>query len=113
MNVLLLSYHFPPMGGAGVQRALKFSKYLGDFGVHTTVLSGSDPGYLQDPALASEIPGDVPVVRVPHQPLLQRALAWRARGRAGPVAGGPAAASWTGRSPSPEPIRRSSSTCHS
>ena len=33
MNILLVSYYFPPMGGAGVQRALKFSKYLGDFGV--------------------------------------------------------------------------------
>ena len=39
MNILLVSYYFPPMGGAGVQRALKFSKYLGEFGVRATVLA--------------------------------------------------------------------------
>ena len=45
MKVLLVSYHYPPMGGAGVQRALKFSKYLGDFDVQCTVLAAHDLGY--------------------------------------------------------------------
>ena len=79
MNVLLVSYHFPPMGGAGVQRALKFSKYLGDFGVQCTVLAAHDPGYLQDETLLADIPAGVRVLRVPHRPALQRLLAWRAR----------------------------------
>ena len=79
MKLLLVSYHYPPMGGAGVQRALKFSKYLGDFGVHTTVLAAHDPGYLQDESLLADIPGDVRVLRIAHRPLLQRVLAWRTR----------------------------------
>ncbi|HSQ73294.1 MAG TPA: glycosyltransferase family 4 protein [Rubrivivax sp.] len=79
MNILLVSYYFPPMGGAGVQRALKFSKYLGDFGVRATVLAAHDPGYLQDETLLADVPAGVPVLRVPHQAPLQRLLAWRAR----------------------------------
>ncbi|MDP1649939.1 MAG: hypothetical protein Q8M01_17290, partial [Rubrivivax sp.] len=90
MKVLLVSYHYPPMGGAGVQRALKFSKYLGDFGVRTTVLAAHDPGYLQDESLLAEIPGDVHVLRIEHRPLLQRVLAWRGCSGAAPAA--PAAA---------------------
>ncbi|MFP8488039.1 hypothetical protein ACKGJO_02980 [Gracilimonas sp. Q87] len=30
-NVLFMVYYFPPLGGSGVQRALKFFKYLRDF----------------------------------------------------------------------------------
>ena len=90
MKVLLVSYHYPPMGGAGVQRALKFSKYLGDFGVRTTVLAAHDPDYLHDESLLAEIPDDVRVLRIEHRPLLQRVLAWRERSGAAPVV--PAAA---------------------
>ena len=93
MKVLLVSYHYPPMGGAGVQRALKFSKYLGDFDVQCTVLAAHDPGYQQDPSLLAEIPGTVRVLRIEHRPLLQRALAWRAgAGRGAAAAAAPAQA---------------------
>ena len=92
MNLLLVSYYYPPMGGAGVQRALKFSKYLGDFGVRTTVLAAHDPAYLQDPSLLADIPGDVRVLRVLHRPLLQRMLGWRDRLRPGTAAKQAAAA---------------------
>ncbi len=38
-NVLIISYYWPPSGGAGVQRWLKFSKYLPQFGWHPIVLT--------------------------------------------------------------------------
>lgn len=83
MKILLVSYYFPPMGGAGVQRALKFSKYLGEFGVAVRVLAANDASYAQDETLLAQVPADVPVQRVMHTPPLQRALAWRQRAAAG------------------------------
>ncbi len=80
MKLLLVSYYYPPMGGAGVQRALKFSKYLGEFGVQTVVLAAENPAYTQDQSLLAEVPPGLRVLRVPHQPLLQRLLAWRRSG---------------------------------
>lgn len=80
MKLLLVSHHFPPMGGAGVQRALKFVRYLGDFGVQPVVLAGEDPGYLQDPSLLAELPAGLRVLRVPHRSALQRLLALRRKG---------------------------------
>jgi glycosyltransferase involved in cell wall biosynthesis len=77
MKLLLVSHYFPPMGGAGVQRALKFVRYLGDFGVQPVVLAGDDPAYLQDPSLLAELPAGLRVLRVPHRNALQRMLALR------------------------------------
>lgn len=42
-NVLVIAYYFPPMGGSGVQRVLKFVKYLRDFGWNPIVLC-PEPG---------------------------------------------------------------------
>jgi glycosyltransferase involved in cell wall biosynthesis len=39
-RVLLLAYHFPPIGGGGTQRALKLARYLPEFGYDVTVLTG-------------------------------------------------------------------------
>lgn len=72
MKLLLISHFFPPMGGAGVQRALKFVRYLGDFGVQPVVLAGDDPGYLQDPSLLDEVAPGLRVLRVRHRTLLDR-----------------------------------------
>lgn len=38
-NVLLFTYYWPPSGGAGVQRWLKFCKYLPQFGVQPIVIT--------------------------------------------------------------------------
>lgn len=38
-KVLFLSYYWPPAGGPGVQRALKFCKYLAEFGIEPIVLT--------------------------------------------------------------------------
>lgn len=32
-KVLIISYYWPPAGGPGVQRVLKFAKYLPEFGI--------------------------------------------------------------------------------
>ena len=42
MKILQITYYYPPMGGAGVQRALKFSKYLPRHGVTPIVLACDD-----------------------------------------------------------------------
>ena len=36
-KVLIITYYWPPAGGPGVQRWLKFVKYLRDFGVEPVV----------------------------------------------------------------------------
>ena len=79
MKVLLVSYYYPPMGGAGVQRMLKFSKYLPEFGIEPYVVAAHDPDYPQDESLLAEVPRGVKVLRIAHRGLLQRALAWRRR----------------------------------
>lgn len=63
-SVLFISYYFPPSGGPGVQRVLKFVKYLPDFGwrpVVLTVESGDYPA--RDESLLHEIPPDIAVYR--------------------------------------------------
>lgn len=44
-NVLVIVYYFPPMGGSGVQRPLKFVKYLRDFGWNPVVLCPQPGAY--------------------------------------------------------------------
>ena len=40
-RVLFLAYHFPPIGGAGVQRSVKFVRYLPSFGYEPLVVTGT------------------------------------------------------------------------
>lgn len=62
-RVLLVSYHFPPVGGAGVQRPAKFAKYLPQFGWDVTVLRASNPSVpLLDPSLLDDLPTDLAVI---------------------------------------------------
>ncbi len=55
-NVLVIVYYFPPMGGSGVQRPLKFVKYLREFGWNPIVLC-PDPGayHVFDDSLQKEL----------------------------------------------------------
>ncbi|MGQ7867863.1 glycosyltransferase family 4 protein [Sunxiuqinia sp. sy24] len=57
-KVLIITYYWPPSGGAGVQRWLKFTKYLSSFGIQPIVLT-VDPGrasYAQrDESLKDEV----------------------------------------------------------
>ncbi|MBK7447140.1 MAG: hypothetical protein IPJ45_14225 [Ignavibacteria bacterium] len=38
-KVLIISYYFPPMGMGGVQRTLKFAKYVKDYGWESVVVT--------------------------------------------------------------------------
>ena len=65
-SVLVIAHDFPPFGGGGVLRVLKFIKYLPEFGWNPIVLS-VDPTYypagLLDYSLMSEIPEQVKIYR--------------------------------------------------
>lgn len=63
-KVLLVTYYFPPSGGPGVQRVLKFVKYLPQFGWHPVVLTVQDGDFpARDESLLDEIPEDATVYR--------------------------------------------------
>lgn len=64
--VLLIAHDFPPAGGAGVQRALKFAKYLPEFGWQPIIITATPESYLTtDATLTADIPAGTPIYRVP------------------------------------------------
>lgn len=63
-KVLIISYYFPPSGGPGVQRVLKFVKYLPEFGWEPIVLTVADGDFpARDESLMKEIPSNTKVFR--------------------------------------------------
>ncbi|MBL4662638.1 MAG: glycosyltransferase family 4 protein [Flavobacteriaceae bacterium] len=65
-RVLIICYYWPPAGGPGVQRWLKFVKYLGEFGVDPIVFVPDNAHYpIVDRAFEAEIPENVEVIRFP------------------------------------------------
>ena len=46
MKVLIVSLYFPPAGGGGVQRPLKFATHLPELGIETHVLAPDDPKWV-------------------------------------------------------------------
>jgi glycosyltransferase involved in cell wall biosynthesis len=87
LRALIVSYVFPPVGGAGVQRVLKLVKYLPERGVEPTVLTAKDPSVpLQDMSLQREVPEGLPVVRArTFEPAYgAKKLAWQAAADAHP-----------------------------
>lgn len=72
-KVLIITYYFPPAGGAGVQRWLKFVKYLPQYGCEPLVLTvdGNYASYPQkDASLAADIPSGLKVVRTKTKEIL-------------------------------------------
>lgn len=66
VNLLYISYYWPPSGGPGVQRGLKFAKYLPEFGVQTSVLTVDEKqaSYpVLDPTFEQEVPAGLEVYR--------------------------------------------------
>jgi|GEM_PF-1435598 len=64
-RVLIIAHIFPPVSGSGVQRTLKFVKYMRDFGWEPVVVTVGKTNYpLSDPTLLKEIPDDIEIVRV-------------------------------------------------
>lgn len=63
-RALIITYYWPPSGGPGVQRYLKFAKYLPRFGVEPIILTVQNPTYpILDPSLEKEVPPGLRVYR--------------------------------------------------
>lgn len=64
--ILFCAYIFPPLGGSGVQRSLKFVKYLRNFGYEPIVLTvGENDGtIIEDGSMLDEVEEDISVVRI-------------------------------------------------
>lgn len=62
-KVFMIAYQYPPMGGPGVQRTLKFTKYLRDFLWEPVVITGNNGGSISDESLLSDIPKDMKILR--------------------------------------------------
>jgi len=79
-QVLFIAYDFPPRGGSGVQRTVKFASYLPEFGWSVTVVcpdwslrsSGRD-----DADLITQLPDDVAVVTAGPPAAPRWAYLWR------------------------------------
>jgi glycosyltransferase involved in cell wall biosynthesis len=66
LKVLIITYYWPPAGGSGVQRWLKFVKYLQDFGIEPIVYTVDNSNYpKEDDSLISEIPKNITVLKNP------------------------------------------------
>jgi glycosyltransferase involved in cell wall biosynthesis len=64
MKVLIITYYWPPAGGPGVQRWLKFVKYLPDFGIEPIVYIPENPTYpLVDEGLLKEVNPNVTILK--------------------------------------------------
>ncbi|MBJ7879884.1 glycosyltransferase [Gelidibacter salicanalis] len=65
-KALIITYYWPPAGGPGVQRWLKFVKYLPDFDVQPIVYVPENPSYpMLDNTLLEEIPKEVTILKQP------------------------------------------------
>ena len=63
-RVLILTYYWPPGGGAGVQRWLKFVKYLPEFGWEPVVYAPENPEYMAiDRSLEKDIPNGIEIIK--------------------------------------------------
>ncbi len=65
-KLLIITYYWPPAGGPGVQRWLKFVKYLPDFDVHPIVFVPKNPTYpIVDSNLVSEVSDKAIILKTP------------------------------------------------
>lgn len=65
-KVLVITYYWPPAGGPGVQRWLKFVKYLRDFDIDPIVYIPENPNYpITDESLLSEVPKGIKTYQHP------------------------------------------------
>jgi hypothetical protein len=63
-KVLIITYYWPPSGGAGVQRWLKFVKYLREYGWEPMVYTPENPEPPDvDETLFKDIPENLTVIK--------------------------------------------------
>lgn len=65
-KILIVTYYWPPSGGSGVQRWLKFVKYLPDFGWKPYVCTPDNPALVQrDESLLQDVNPEAEIIRLP------------------------------------------------
>ena len=65
-KVLIITYYWIPSGGAGVQRWVKFVKYLREFGWEPIIYTPSNPEFpSEDFSFQKDIPADVQIIKTP------------------------------------------------
>ncbi|SMC45701.1 glycosyltransferase family 4 protein [Moheibacter sediminis] len=63
-KVLIITYYWPPAGGPGVQRWLKFAKYLPEFGIEPIIYTPENPSYpIIDESLLNEVSPDLKILK--------------------------------------------------
>ena len=63
-KIVIITYYWPPAGGPGVQRWLKFVKYLPDYGFQPIVYIPENPSYpIIDENLLSEVSNETIILR--------------------------------------------------
>ena len=63
-RLLIITYYWPPTGGSGVQRWVKFGKYLPEFGWQPVVYTPENPEQLaRDESLLADIPACAEVIK--------------------------------------------------
>lgn len=65
-KVLIITYYWIPSGGAGVQRWVKFTKYLRDYGWEPIIYTPENPEFPSiDESFAKDIPSGVKILKQP------------------------------------------------
>lgn len=65
-KVLIVTYYWPPFGTSGVQRWLKFVKYLPQFGYQPFVFTPENPSLdTRDESLLADVPPEAEVIKLP------------------------------------------------
>lgn len=65
-KVLIITYYWVPSGGAGVQRWVKFAKYLREFGFEPIIYTPENPEYPSiDKSFEKDIPTDIQIIKTP------------------------------------------------
>jgi len=65
-KALILTYYWPPSGGAGVQRWLKFAKYIRNFGWEPVIYTPQNPEFPEhDESLYKDIPKEITIIKTP------------------------------------------------
>lgn len=66
IKALIITYYWPPAGGSGVQRWLKFVKYLREFGIEPMVYTVENPEYVfSDTSLINDVPDGIEILKQP------------------------------------------------
>ncbi len=65
-RVLIITYYWPPSGGSGVQRWLKMSKYLHEYGWQPVIYTPEEGEYpILDPSLEKDVAPEAEIIRRP------------------------------------------------